>query len=110
MKPEALKLVEIVEMEKAELRRVQNRLFSAETNLRDYQTQCHHNFNQTYYPIITEPCTISGDPPGTMGVDWMGPVHVDRKVEDQWKRHCDLCNLTEYTKNVTQEVTRKPKW
>lgn len=40
---------------------------------------------------------IPGDEPGTMGVDWRGPVLVDSKTVRRWRRVCQLCGKAEET-------------
>lgn len=57
----------------------------------------HHDIRAAY--------TIPGDPPGTMGVDWRGPVHVPAETKLKWKRTCEKCGHKEYTtKRKTTET------
>lgn len=53
---------------------------------------------------------IPGDPPGTMGVDWRGPVDVPSKTENRWRRECEICGEVQYTSDTTKEVTEHPKF
>ena len=60
--------------------------------------------------IYTEGYTIPGDPPGTCGVDWRGPVYVDAKTEKRWRRKCTVCGHVEYTSRVEQHIEEVPKF
>ena len=70
------------------------------------------NTKEKYTPIITETYTIPGDRPGTMGVDWRGPVHVPSSTKDQWTRTCTECGKEEVTtqKNEEKKVNITPRW
>ena len=63
-----------------------------------------------YDPIYHAAYTCPGDPPGTMGVDWRGPVHVPSKTIPKWRRTCDLCGKIEETQRTNDVVTKEPKW
>jgi hypothetical protein len=54
--------------------------------------------------------TIPGDPPGTMGVDWRGPVDVPSKTEKRWKRTCTVCGHVEFTSKVEQRIEEFPRF
>ena len=105
MKPEAQKLRDKETQLKTQYER-------ALQELRAYEADCQHNFTTVYDPIYHEAYTIPGDPPGTMGVDWRGPVHVPAQTEDRWKRTCGLCGLVEFTKRFEEnkKITKTPKW
>ena len=104
MKPEAKQLRDRV----AELRK---ELSGAEKDLGDIVQSCQHQYGPTIYdPIYTKAYTIPGDVPGTMGVDWRGPVDVPAHTEKRWKRDCGLCGEEEYTTRVNQEVKETPHW
>lgn len=60
--------------------------------------------------IYTPGYTIPGDPPGTMGVDWRGPVDVPSKTEYRWKRVCSICGEIQYTSSTEDEVIKHPKF
>ncbi len=110
MNSEATKLIDLVNEAKVEVERVGKRLSEAEINLRNYQGRCRHNFTERYDPIIHPGGYDPGDPPGTMGVDQRGPTSWPETREDRWRRDCNLCGLTEYTKIIEEEVKKKPKW
>lgn len=104
MKQEAKKLREIVEKAEEDLRQ-------AQSNLRNLIQNCQHQYGETIYdPIYTPAYTIPGDKPGTMGVDWRGPVHVPAKTEDRWRRECESCGIVEYTTQTKQNVREEPQW
>jgi hypothetical protein len=92
--------------------RTQREFESAESQLRQYEQNCRHEFTDTVHdPVYHEAYTIPGDPVGTMGVDWRGPCYVPAETIDRWKRECLRCGIVEYTEGVTETVTRKvPKW
>ncbi|MGV8151694.1 MAG: hypothetical protein ACP5OG_01310 [Candidatus Nanoarchaeia archaeon] len=95
--------------EKASRLRIE--LEQAQNELKTLERHCPHKYTKTVYePIITPAYTIPADEPGTMGVDRRGPCYVPRKVEDRWKRECEICGLVEYTTRIEQEILKKPKW
>lgn len=106
MKPEIQKLRSEVE--------AKERAFSeTKKRLDEIIESCKHQFGETIPDhIYHEAYTIPGDPPGTMGVDWRGPCHVNASTEKRWKRICDYCGKTEYTQNIRKEVQVKefPAW
>lgn len=51
---------------------------------------------------------ISGDPPGTMGVDRRLPFYVEPTVKKRWKRECGYCGEVQYTTDVIQHTTEEP--
>lgn len=103
MKPEAAQL-------RSQVRELETNLSAAQKKLNDYVAACPHKFAETYDPIRTPRYIIPGDPPGTMGVDWRGPVPVPAEKRDRWKRECLECGLVEYTELVEEKVNKKPLW
>jgi hypothetical protein len=105
MEPKSKNLRVLIERLKSELKK-------AESELQGYESRCQHNWEKTIYdPIYHKAYTIPGDPPGTMGVDWRGPVYVPAETIDRWRRTCNTCGKIEYTIGVTETTTRKvPKW
>ena len=82
---------------------------AAEAAVRRMEKACTHDFSPVEYdPIIREGYTTSGDAPGTMGIDWQGPVSVPTTRIDRWVRHCPLCGKTEYTLNTKDTVVKTP--
>lgn len=81
----------------------------AERRLSEAVRNCVHNWSKTVADhIYHEGYRIPGDPPGTMGVDWRGPMDVPSKTEKRWKRTCQTCGEVEYTTQTTKEVTEHP--
>jgi|SRR3989344_191682 len=106
MKPEARNLRDLVDKLKVQFQ-------TAERNLENYERVCTHRFSETVYdPIKHKAYRLPGDPPGTMGVDWRGPMDVPAETIDRWRRECGECGLVQYTQQVKEEreVRRKPKW
>jgi hypothetical protein len=56
-----------------------------------------------YEPIEHKAYRIPGDPPGTMGVDWRGPMDVPASTEKQWSRTCQRCDEKETTKRTKKQ-------
>jgi hypothetical protein len=105
MKPEAKRLRELA-------RSLNDQSRAANDQLKIYESTCNHNWGETVYsPIYHEAYTVPGDPPGTMGVDWRGPVYVPAQTEERWKRECNNCGKVEYTEGELETVTKRvPKW
>jgi hypothetical protein len=84
------------------------------TSLAAIEAACHggkHYWGDSIYePIVHEAFTDPGDPPGTMGVDWRGPMSCPRREEPRWKRICHDCQKVEYTTNVQQREVAEPRW
>lgn len=87
-----------------------NELSQLNYQLKLAQNTCQHTWETTYDPIVEEGYTIPGDRPGTCGVDWRGPVNVPRKETPRWKRVCTICDTSQYTEEVTEQVTKKPNF
>jgi hypothetical protein len=90
--------------------KLKDELTKAEKDLKNYVTKCNHNFETKYDPVYTPAYTIPGDTPGTMGVDWRGPVYVPAKTQERWKRECEKCGLVEYTTKTEDIIKKIPKW
>lgn len=82
----------------------------AKARLDAAERDCRHDWDEQYDPKYEEGYTIAGDPPGTMGVDWRGPMYVPSKTTPRWKRTCQTCGKVEYTLRAQQQVTQKPAW
>jgi hypothetical protein len=62
---------------------------------------CRHIWGGVKYkPERREGYTIPGDPPGTMGVDWRGAVHVPATTTRRWERTCTACGLAQRTERT----------
>lgn len=85
---------------------------NAQQELERYESRCQHKWGETVYdPIHHKAYTCPGDPPGTMGVDWRGPVYVPAQTEDRWKRECQDCGRVEYARGIQETVTKNvPRW
>ena len=72
--------------------------------LRSARAACSHRWGDTrYIPDHREAHVIPGDPPGTMGVDWRGPAHVQAKTIKKWTRQCESCGLVQTTTRTKEE-------
>lgn len=83
--------------------------------LKQYELSCPHNFSANYFDIIYDPIytkgyTYPGDPPGTMGVDWRGPVYVPPTTTKRWRRTCRECGFVQYTTQIKKTVEEEPEW
>lgn len=106
-----------METEARELREKATRLAreaqAAGEALELYEKRCPHKWSEarytpTHYPAYEFP----GDEPGTMGVDWRGPVYIPASTTEEWTRECQRCGLVQTTQRVEKEITinRKPQW
>lgn len=94
-----------------EIKTLEQNLKQKQKYLLTIQSTCRHDFNPVIYaPIRREAYTCPGDPVGTMGIDWRGPLFVPAEVTPRWTRTCKICDLTEETKRITQKTTSVPKF
>lgn len=94
---------------KEKIRTLNHELAKLDYELKLAQNTCKHQWGKTTYePIVKEGYTIPGDTPGTHGIDWRGPTHVPREETARWKRTCSICETTEFTNQVTEQVTKMP--
>lgn len=94
-----------------EVRRAEKKLQDKQRALAEIERGCRHDWSDVIPAHIHhEGYTCPGDPPGTMGVDWRGPVHVPASTEYRWKRTCKLCGKVEYTSRTEDHVTKVPKF
>jgi hypothetical protein len=96
-------LRESIKTEEEQLRLDKERLASIER-------RCRHEWSPvTADHVHHKAYTTPGDPPGTMGVDWRGPCHVDAKTEYRWKRTCSRCGKVEHTSRTEDRVEKVVK-
>lgn len=89
-----------------------------ESRLEEYKRQldmavkmCSHHWEDPVYdPIQSDGYTIPGDTPGSMGVDWRGPVDVPPSTKDRWSRECSKCGEVQCTSQADDRVTKIPKF
>jgi hypothetical protein len=92
-----------------EIQGLQDSLQSKQEALKRIQYSCQHAFGDPKYtPTIIEGHEIPGDPPGTMGVDWRGPMWVSRQETPRWTRTCSKCLLEQETSQTRDEVKKVP--
>ena len=104
MEPKAEKL-------RREVKTLSQELKNAQKDLTNYVSSCSHEFTEPIYDPINSPAyTCRGDPPGTMGVDWRGPIHVPAKTEKRWRRECGTCGEVQYTGKTDKTYTEKPNF
>ena len=83
----------------------------AQRRLDETRRNCRHIWDQPngrYAPLVRRGYQMSGDPPGTMGVDWRGPCWVPEQVTPQWTRTCEICGKQEHTQHSREVVTKVP--
>ena len=56
-----------------------------------------------YVPIEHQAYRTAGDPPGTMGIDWQGPMYVEGSTEKRWSRSCIICGKEQFTTRTKRE-------
>jgi hypothetical protein len=74
------------------------------------QRSCPHSWSSRYNPVVREAYRDPGDTPGTMGIDFRGPMYVPRQETPRWTRTCSRCFKTEDTSQVDQHVSVTPKF
>jgi hypothetical protein len=100
-----------VSNEQREIQELEDRLARKKASIINVQNNCSHSWGSVIDASIYTPgYTIPGDPPGTMGIDWRGPVYVDSKTEHRWKRICKNCNKEEVTTQTNKTVVETPKF
>lgn len=98
---EALRKVEFHENALREAKNAANRILNS----------CKHEFGEAVNCSRYEPgYTCPGDEPGTMGVDFRGPIHVPGRMVPEWKRTCKKCGFTQHTKVTETTTVLKPKF
>jgi hypothetical protein len=61
------------------------------------QRSCSHQYDAVKYdPEIRKGGYFPGDAPGTMGVDWRGPMSIPDQTIPRWSRTCKICGKVEY--------------
>jgi hypothetical protein len=84
-------------------------LLEKQRALQHKQENCSHDWSKPVYdPIVSGGYEHPGDPVGTMGVDWRGPVYVPRSEKPRWKRECSKCLLREETQRSQDDVRKVP--
>lgn len=97
--------------QRQEIAELERKLQEKKNALAHVERTCAHKWGETQPDhIYREGYMDPGDPPGTMGIDWRGPVYVPSKTTYRWKRVCFLCGKTEHTSQTTKEVTLKPSF
>jgi hypothetical protein len=81
-----------------------SQLESLKNRLAGIERSCQHSWDKPkYIPICYPAYQTQGDPPGTMGVDWQGPVDVPASTTRQWSRTCVHCGKSEITQRTKKE-------
>ena len=74
-------------------------------SLDNIQLRCTHEWSAVeYIPDYQPGFRTAGDPPGTMGVDWRGPVDVPSKTTKRWRRACLKCELEQVTTQTKRQT------
>jgi hypothetical protein len=82
----------------------ENQIQSLKDRLSRIERSCSHSWGPIQYaPINHSGYQIAGDPPGTMGVDWQGPMWVPSSTTKLWTRTCKVCGKTETTQRTKKE-------
>lgn len=100
-----------IEQERQDIERLTQQLHAKRAAVQEAESRCHHEWGKTEAAhIYHEGYTCPGDPPGTMGIDWRGPVEVPPRTEYRWKRVCKHCGKVEYTTQTNEMVVKTPKF
>jgi hypothetical protein len=92
-----------------EIKQLEADLRERQESLRGLQSRCPHVWGATKYtPEIHEGYQDPGDPVGTMGVDWRGPIWVPRQEIPRWSRRCSECGLVQQTERTTDKIEKVP--
>ena len=87
-----------------DIERKNRELEKAKAALRRFDEECGHEWSDPVRDDIYRAAyTTPGDPPGTMGIDWQGPVHVPAETTKRWKRTCLRCGKVEHTTNFKKK-------
>lgn len=91
---------------------LQENLEWARNELKFIEDTCSHSWPKKpeYTPEYQKAYTVPGDPPGTMGVDWRGPVHVPAKTIKRWRRKCIICGKVEITERTKEIFSEEPSF
>jgi hypothetical protein len=94
-----------------EITRLKADLQEHEASLQGLQSRCIHQWGETRYtPDIREGYQDPGDPVGTMGVDWRGPMYVPRQETPRWSRRCSECGLVQQTERTRDQIKKVPEF
>jgi hypothetical protein len=94
--------------QRAKVLELRSDLRHAEEHLARLERQCSHDWDAPKYdPIVIEAHTA----PGHMhiGSKWID-VEVPRQETPRWTRECRNCGKTEQTSQVTEQVSRTPRF
>ena len=96
-----------IEQMRREVATAESQLQSLKDRLERKVRECKmsgHNWGPVKYePIETKGYQTQGDPPGTMGVDWQGPMWIEPTCTKQWSRTCNICGHKETTQSTRKE-------
>lgn len=94
-----------------EIEELERKLKAKRQELAYAERSCRHQWSEPQADHTHQAAyTIPGDPPGTCGVDWRGPVYVPSQTTKRWKRTCARCGKVEHTTRSTQEVKDRPNF
>ena len=88
-----------------------SQLTAAQRRLTALERQCQHDWSPAVdASIYHKAYRIEGDKPGTMGVDWRGPMDVPASTERRWSRRCRKCGKVEFTTSTNKTTTETPRF
>ena len=106
-----MKRIEEANALRVTIKEKEEELKSVKETLKQIEDSCQHQWTKPEYcPEHHEAYTIPGDPPGTMGSDWRGPVYVPAETIKKWRRQCNLCGKVEITDRVKEVSTDEPRF
>ncbi len=102
-------MIETIQQQRTRITCLKLELDLEQQRLHDLVKNCNHVWGDTEADHIrTEGYTIPGDPPGTMGIDWRGPLYVKATETKRWKRTCKTCGVVQHTSATTLEKIERP--
>ena len=105
------KKIEIAEALRKKICQLDKELKATKESLFQLESSCCHQWEDPVYcPEYRKGYTIPGDPPGTMGSDWRGPVDVPAQTIKRWRRKCKLCGKEEITERVKEVSHDEPSF
>jgi|GEM_PF-3185166 len=111
IKSRAQSLEDDITQTESEIKRLNARLSSRQSELRRLFDTCTHVWDQVRStPIRTGGYLVEGDPPGVGGIDRRLPMYVSATETPCWTRTCVKCGKVETTESSRSETRQVPRF